>query len=399
VVILLVEYLYMKKFIFGLSLLLVLFCSAPVGYAADFRVADDGGNVTVSKEEKVKNLYVGGNVVTVKADIEKSLYVGGNTVTVEGDVENDVFVGGGTVIFKGDVGGSIHVGGGTVIVEGEVTDDLFAGGGNVLVAESASVGGDLFAGGGMVSIQGPVEGNVFLGAGEAVLNSKVGGKVKAEVESLELGEKAEIVGDVSYKSENEVGMSEKAVVLGEVKYEKAEYKKAEMIDSSNFKSILKKISYATSVGGFVVSLVAGLSLIYLFGKKVKVVVNKSLVDFGSSFGIGLVALIFLPLLAMVMLISLIGLWVGGLVMIVYSLMFSLATALASIALGAWLIKVFKGKGSKYLVNWKAVVVGTITIGLLGLVLSPLGGLVKFVFMMASLGALYRLTYGFVKDNR
>lgn len=60
--------------------------------AAEIRIAKDDGNVTVSKGEKVRNLYVGGNLVSINADVEKGLYVGVNVVAVRENVEDNYVV-------------------------------------------------------------------------------------------------------------------------------------------------------------------------------------------------------------------------------------------------------------------------------------------------------------------
>ena len=86
-------------------------------------------------------------------------------------------------------------------------------------------------------------------------------------------------------------------------------------------------------------------------------------------------------------------------MTVYTLLLTLATPLASIALGTWVLKIFKGKESKYIVDWRAVVVGAVTIGLLGAIASPFVSLVKGVFMVAALGSMHRLTYNWYKKSR
>jgi cytoskeletal protein CcmA (bactofilin family) len=389
-----------KKIVGGLlAVVMILGVSGSV-WAADFFMADDSGNLTVSADEKVKNLYTGGNIVSIKADVEKSLYLGGNSIVVDGDVENDIFVGGGNVTIRGDVGGSIHAGGGTVIIEGRVADDVFVGGGNIMISETASIGEDLLIGGGVVSVLGSVKGNVMLGAGEATLNGEVGGKVTAETDSLSLGEKAKLDGGLTYKSYQEAKINEGAVVVGEVEYKKIGRKQVNMAGNGyDYKPAMKKLGQVKRMGGLVTSLVAGLVLVYFFGKWVKVVVKHSLTKFGPSLGNGFLTLVVLPILAVVMFITLVGWWVGGVMMTVYTLLLTLATPLASIALGTWVLKIFKGKESKYIVDWRAVVVGAVTIGLLGAIASPFVSLVKGVFMVAALGSMHRLTYNWYKKSR
>lgn len=388
-----------RKITTTLFLFLLVLVSTNNVKAADFRVPDDSGNLTISADEEVKNLYMGGDVLTVKADVEKSLYLGGNTIIIEGDIENDIFVGGGNVTIRGDVGGSVHAGGGTVIIEGNVADDVFIGGGNIMISETASIGEDLIIGGGNVTVKGLVEGNILLGAGSALINSEVRGKVTARVESLILGEKAKIGKGISYKAYEEAKIDEKAVILGEIEYEKIEKEGFYAADEYKIKSTFKNFNYIKKAIGLIISLVAGLFLLRFFKKWITVVIEKSLTNFGPNLGTGVLVLVLIPILIGVLSISIFGLWIGGFMVNIYTLMLSLATPLASIALGTLILKIFKGKKSNYVVDWKAVLVGVIIMALLGAFLSPLGILIKSIFVLIILGSLYKLTYQFIKKAR
>ena len=375
-----------------LGLVLTLSLSVSSAFAAEFRVPEtEGGNITVSETEEVKNLYTGGNLVSINADVEKSLYVGGNVVTVIGNVEDNLLIGGGTVTIQGDVGGTVHAGGGTIIIEGAITDDLFVGGGTVTIAKSASIGGDLIVGGGVVSVQGPVKGNVYLGGGQATLNSSIGGFVMAETESLNLGKNANIGGDLSYKSVKELTAAEGAVVSGETTFNLVSKTGVDIpVKKTIESSSLSKLISIGLLTKLLVSMTTGLVIIYIFGKKVQMVTNEALKNFRANLGLGFAALISLPFVAVILLITVVGVWLAGLTGAVYSLMLLLASLLATIIFGSWLMKLIN-KGDKYVVDWKAVVLGVLGMSLLGL-LPPVGWLVKLVFVLISLGSLYRLTY-------
>jgi hypothetical protein len=384
----------MKKLISSLFLVFaILLVSSNSVMAAEFRVAKDDGNITVSENEEVKDLYTGGNLVSINADVEGGLFAGGNVVTIKGDVEKHLMVGGGTVMITGDVDGSVHAGGGTVIIDGAIADDLFVGGGTITISNTASIGGDLVVGGGVVNIQGPVVGNVLLGAGQAIIDSKVGGEVKAEVEALELGENAEIIGDITYKAPKEVVMTEGATVSGEINFDQMSAKK----DGTSFKNKVNPKFFAKfiSVGIFIklaVTLATALTLIYLFGKFILKTTNESFSNFWTNLGIGFGAMVLTPILAIVLAMTVVGIWLAGLLMIAYVLMISLSMSLASISLGSWLMKKLT-KTSKYEVNWKTVVLGVLAMSLAALI-PVVGWLVCFSLMLASLGTLYRL---FVKE--
>jgi len=369
------------------------FCFSVV-IAADFRIDKKGGNITIDKDEKVKNLYTGGNMISINGDIEKSLYVGGNIISINGNVEGSINAGGSTIVIRGNVGDSVHAGGGNILIEGIIEEDLFIGGGNITISKSASIGGDLIIGGGTVDIQGPVVGDVKLGGGQVTINSKIGGQVNAKVDELTLGPQAEIVKDLIYTSPKEASIDENAKILGTVDYEKVEIKKLSIFKSKGLLFGILTLGFLIKV---LMGIVAGLVLIYLFGKMIKRTVKESLANFWANLGKGFAALILTPIAAIIILVTIIGAPLAGLIGTGYVLIISLSSILASITFGSWLIKVIK-KRDEYLVNWQAVVLGVIVLKIV--VLIPyIGWLVGLVFMLVGLGVIYRMVYQNIALNK
>ncbi|MAF20199.1 MAG: hypothetical protein CMI55_00795 [Parcubacteria group bacterium] len=362
--------------------------------AAEFRVAQkQGTNITVAKDEKVKNLYTAGNVISIDGDIEKGLRAAGNMVTVNGNVENSVCAAGGTVIIRGAVGDSVHAGAGTVIIESQIQEDVFLGGGNIVISKTASIGGDLFVGGGTVDIQGSVVGDVNIGGGQVIINSKIGGNVKANVDELKLDGQAEIVGDLTYSSSKEALIADQAKVLGEINFKKAELGKTDLIKRPKALIGILSLAFLLKV---LMGIATGLVLVYIFRNITDKAVKEALTRFWPNLGAGFSALILTPVAFIILLITVVGIGVASLTIAIYGLLILLSVTLASITFGSWLIKVF-GKKSEYSVDWKTVILGVIALKLV--ILIPLvGWLVGLVFALISLGALVRLFYQAVVRN-
>lgn len=374
----------MKGIFLVLGIILVSFFYVSIVMAAEFEVAEKGGNVTI--DEEIKNLYTAGNIVSINADIEKSLHAAGNVVTISGDVENNIYVVGGTVVIKGDIGGSVHAGAGNILIEGEIEDDLFLGGGTITLSESSSIGGDLIVAAGVAEVNGPVDGDIHLSGGEVFIDSKIGGEVNIKAgEELRLGSKAEIVGDLKYSSVKEVVMDEGAKILGETTYKKIKVENGGLLKKP------KKFMGILTLGFLIkllITITAGLVLVYLLRNITEKVIKESLGYFWANLGRGFGALILIPIACIILAVTVIGLWLAGLISVTYILMILLSSVLASIVFGSWLIKVL-GKKSEYPINWKAVVVGVIVLNIV--VLIPfIGWFVKFVFVLISLGAVFQL---------
>jgi hypothetical protein len=383
-----------KKVIFlTLCLILLFIFNCSVVSAAEFKVATEDGNITVGAGQIVKNLYAAGNIVSINGEIQKDLYVAGNVLTIGNNVENNLCAVGGTIIIKKDVGGNVHIAGGSVVIEGNITGDLFIAGGNILVSSSAAIGGDLIIGGGVVDIEAPIAGNVSIGGGEVIINSKIGGLVEITADNVRIGESGEIQKGIKYTSPKEAKIHENAKISGAIDFNKREVKAA---DKTYAAKVLFSILSTLFLIRVITSIVVGLVLIYFFNRAIKNIVKEGLNNVWSSLGRGFAVLFLTPIAGIILSITIIGLYLAGLLTVFYILLIMLSSVIASIAFGSWFIKIFRGR-KKYLVGWPEVVVGVI--GLKVTCFIPfIGWLIGLWFILISLGSLSGLIHKQIKKN-
>ena len=131
-------------------------------------------------------------------------------------------------------------------------------------------------------------------------------------------------------------------------------------------------------------------LLYLFRSVTQRVVRESLSSFWKSLGIGLIALIIVPIIAIILLVTLVGVWLGFITGLLYIVSILLAISFASINFGSWLGKLIT-KSSNYSVSWKVVVGGVIALALVKLI-PVIGTLFCLIFTLISFGAIYRTFY-------
>ncbi|MBD3300379.1 MAG: hypothetical protein GF347_03430 [Candidatus Moranbacteria bacterium] len=378
----------------SLGIICFLFFNVINVYAAEFKVADEHGNLTVAEGERIKNLYAAGNIILIEGEIESDLYTAGNTITINGKVSDDVKAGGATVIVRGDIGGSVHVAGGNILIESKIKEDLFVAGGSVTLTKSALIEGDLIVAAGAVSIEAPILGDVKAAGGEIVINSRISGSVEANVEDkLILKEQAYLEKDLNYKSLQELEKDQNAVISGKTNFDKVKAKKTD-----TFKEF--KLPFALLVVIFIVKLLAniilGLVLLYLFKNIIEKINKNSLTEFGKSLGLGFLGLIFVPIVCLLLFLTLLGIGLSSLLFLVYCLTLFLAASLAGIIFGSWMIKILK-RHKDYSVSWPQVVLGITVLEIICLI-PIMGWLVKFVFLLVSLGSLYCLTWQKIKTS-
>jgi hypothetical protein len=148
----------------------------------------------------------GGDNVVVEADevVEDDLYVGAETFTLEGTVNGDLVVFAQTITINGTVNGDLIAAGQSVVINGTVTDDARIAGAGLQLGESANVAGDVIsAGASLETKKGSAVGNdVVFAGGQSLLAGDVADDLLAGTPALEL--RGNFGGDVqAYVDANE----------------------------------------------------------------------------------------------------------------------------------------------------------------------------------------------------
>ena len=127
-------------------------------------------------------------VIGVDEVIEDDLYVGAEDFVLDGIVKGDVIVGGSIITINGTVEGDLWAAGQVVIINGVVMDDARIAGAGLQLGEKAQVGGDLLAAGASLETKtGSLVGeDLLVGAGQALLAGDVERDVYAGAGALEL---------------------------------------------------------------------------------------------------------------------------------------------------------------------------------------------------------------------
>lgn len=91
-------------------------------------------------------------------------------------------------------------------------------GGTVNIAGGAKIHGDLIVAAGVINIAGEVEGKTKIFGGKVLLNGRLSGDINIQTDSLEIGDKAYLQGNLTCQASKEAGIDPKAKVLGKIEY-------------------------------------------------------------------------------------------------------------------------------------------------------------------------------------
>lgn len=384
----------MKKILSFVAVGLVAFLLiAPVASAAEFiSGGDKDGNVTLSSTEKHHNAYVAGGSVFVNSPITGDLYAAAGDLTIEASVEQDVVVAGGTVIINGPVGGDVRVVGGDVIINGKISGDLVTAGGTVRLTEKGSVGGDAYVAGGQVTFDGPVGANMKVRGGQVTINNSIFGKVDVMVdETLTFGSKAVVESKVSYKGPKE------AVIQDGAKVGEVDYKATQQHSGGGAGKAIAGFFAVMTLVKLLGVIILGLILIKLFPRSSNELTHSFMQKPWVNMGIGFLALVVGPIAVVIVLITIVGMYVAILAFLVWLVLLLIASILACVFAGVWLMQKL-GKKTDNNADWQSLVAGSVALTVIGIV-PVIGGLIFFVIMLMAFGSLLRHLQSRIQDEQ
>jgi cytoskeletal protein CcmA (bactofilin family) len=356
-------------------------------------------SIYVGEDEIIEGNFIKvGNFIDINGTINGDVIVAGNSVTINGPVAGDVIAAGNTVRIKGPVSGSVRVAGSTVEVSAEVEKSVWAVGSTVAIGPEAEVGWDVYSAGANVEIKGPIGRDVWVAGANVLIANEVGNNILASIDTeghLILSPGAKVGGDLTYKagSEKQLDLKEGAEVTGEIS------KKAIVIPA---KPDVKK---AFGVGGIffkIISLfsllVIGLVMITLMPKVILQVKEEMIKRPGPAIGWGLVYLILTPVVAFLLMITIIGLPLGLIIIPLYVISLYISKVIAGFVLGLLLLNNLN-RNKKYSGHLVWPLILGLAVLLVIINIPVIGWLVKLLLMLWALGALMQVKREICREFR
>lgn len=334
------------------------------------RVAADSGDSVTWQGQYDDDLYTAAGTIFIDAEVEGDVIAAGGEVMIGHRISGDVIAAGGRLKIRGEVADDVRIAGGDLDIDARIGDDLAASGGVILLSAQSSVGGNAWLAGGEIHMAGTVGGDLVIAGGNIRLSGTVHGDVEIDGGEIEILDSAIIMGDLTYASPEAAESTGSARIEGDIEHESVDW------------------SYHDRGYGlfFSVTLVlAGILLFLIFPKYTVASARRISSDPWSSLGLGFVFLVVTPPVAFMLMLIILGLWIGLALMAVYCVALLIGFLIACFFLGERGARLFKqdvGSTGRRLISLAAVVF------LLGLVqtLPLLGGLVLFLLLLFGLGA-------------
>lgn len=342
-------------------------------------VIRSGDTVSVGSDQMVSGDFYGfGDTANLSGVINGDAYVVGRKITINAPVSDDVVVVGSTIQVHAPIGDDFRAFGAEVTLAEEVKGDVFVIGGELRVLSTASIEGDIIFYGGTLVVEGPVAGAVLSTGNDIRIDAFVGGDLTVNAEHMTLGDRSEVLGDIVYRGGTDIVRSQNAVVVGDIQEDQREK---------------EPVSFGAVFIPFIMGLFSALIGFLLFRPFFQGLVREAKTGYGQYGLIGLAVCVAAPFAAFILMVSVLGLFVGMFLLALYIALLVAAWVTATIVVGTYVVGLVT---KRYDVTLTAVVVGAITLDL-ALLVPFLGPLVVFASILIALGALslrlYRHLFG------
>lgn len=363
-----------------LCALLVLLLLIPTAVFAAERAEE---HVIVKSTETVNGPgFYGGSTVQIDGTIDGTTFAAGRVVVINGTINGDLLTAGQEVTINGKVNGNLYIAGQMVEVNGQVMGDTFGAGQKVDYTKTSLLERDAFAAGQGVNLAGKVQRQLYATGENVSLFGLIGDQARVEANNLRINDGAQINGNLSYTSSSPAYLAPNAKIGGQVDWKKVEPQNNSQ-PSTKPADILRD-----QIGWFIFSILGALLFWFLISLWRPTFWSTTSATIATeplkTLGYGALALIFTPFVAILLMVTIIGIPLGVILGLVYGVSIWLAHIIVAVFAGYWLAHRF-GWPELHKGVW-LVLLGLSILTLLGK-LPFVGFLVSLAVILAGLGAI------------
>ncbi len=340
-------------------------------------------NVLLSKSEIVNDNFVRfGQDITIQGTVHGDVILAGSTMTVDGTVDGDVIAVGQTVRINGTVGGNLRVAAQTIILSGSVGRNVSLLAETIHIDEKATVGWSVQSAGRSLALNGTVNGNAHFYGAMADMRGTVNGNAffgMSEDGTLRLSEPASIGKDLTYQANEQLAIPAGVTVSGAVRRQEPAFRE------SDLKQFFRSLDIYSRVASIFGALVVGLVLVSLLPRWSNRVVAAMRAKAARSFGWGALLAVAIPVLAIILLFTIIGIPLAIITLLLYGIAWYVTRVYLGLFVGTWIMSRF-GKKYEHGANIWVMALGVAIVSLIGWIPS-VGWILTTLASLWAFGAL------------
>ena len=331
------------------------------------------------------NDYVGiGGMVNLTDPVAGDAFLAAGQVAIASEVQGDLVVAGGEVSIGGSVGDDLYAAGGDVQLDAMVTGNARIAGGDVQVGPATVIAGATSLTGGRITFDGNSHGYLQASGASVRLNGQVHGDAEVRAEDLIIGPETRIGGRLVYHGPTAPVVPEGAVIAGDIEFHETDAGRYLDKEGGPVRETVSWIGLVLwFVGVFVAAMLFLLAFPGLATRAADAIGREPL----KALGLGLAILVCVPFVAVILLITIIGIPLALLVIPLYLLLLFMGWVTAALFVAQRGLALLRA-GQPVTTGWRmaALFMALVVLSLLRHV--PLvGGLMGFAALMVGIGAL------------
>jgi cytoskeletal protein CcmA (bactofilin family) len=349
----------------------------PSAGAAELRHGDP--NYSLPAGEVIHtDLIVSAASTRIDGDVEGDLIIFSHSVTVNGHIKGDIIAFSQELRVNGPVDGNVRAMVQNLQLYGTVARNVLVWAGDANLDQDAKVNGTLTAGSGHLEVNGKLAGDLLAYSGDVDINGQLGRNARIRGGHLTIGSRAEIAGQATAQLRQPPEVSDSAKMGSKLDWTITKHG-AEVTYSSGRYYVHQILKWGAS---FLFGLVLLFVVPGFFFDAVKACGKTA-----PAIGFGVLFLFAIPIAAVIVCITVVGLGVG-----ISAMMFwAIAIYAAQVLVGAWLGEKILGEGAGAGAALGRLALGLAILRALGM-LPFLGGWISFVVVIWGMGAVALAIY-------
>ncbi len=325
-----------------------------------------------------------GGSVRIDQPVPGDLIAAGGNVDVDAPVAGDAMLAGGNLRITAKVEHSVYAGGGRLTLDAPIGRNLRVGGGQVELGPMATVAGNVTIGAGQLSLRGAVKGAVAASGGRVLIDGPVEGDVVANAGRLTLGPNARLAGALRYRSGDELVRDPAAQVAGTI--EQLPLSGRSAAPGWRERAHRAGPSWWWTLGLMAIAAVL-VAALPVTSRRVADVLRER---WAWSLLWGFVALVCIPIAALILMITIVGIPLAMLTVLLYLALLLLGYVGSAVAVGHLALARLKADAAGR-IGWRigAAMAAVLALALLGR-LPFVGGLVALLAVLAGIGGMVLL---------
>jgi cytoskeletal protein CcmA (bactofilin family) len=321
--------------------------------------------------------YAAGNTINIDGTVKGDVFCAGQNVTINGPVSGDVICAAQNITINGPVAGSVRLAAQTVSLNGNIGRNASVLSQTLVTSKDSAVSGELMAQAGSVTLNGTIGGETYGNAARLSINGQVDGNVRYAAQTVVLGSTAKIGGNLDYTSSQQVAVATGATITGTTKQ-----------TTPKVPDNQRQNAQTAQLAGFLFNLLSALvlgALLIWFAPRFIRGASAQASRPGLTMLLGFAALILVPIAAVMIMFTIIGIPAGILGLIIWGVALFLSRIVAALAFGTVLYRL-QSKGKLAPRPYAAGALGILAAYLI-FALPFVGGFASFLAILYGLGVM------------